>query len=487
MNIDLKNITIRTAHEAFLKGDFSPIDLAKAYLAEIEAKNPRINAYLEVFSDVLEQAKVAETLLKNGKGSLLTGIPIAVKDNIVIKGRRAGSASKILEGYVSPYDATVIAKLKAQGAVFVGRTNMDEFAMGGSNENSAYGPVKNPHDESRVSGGSSGGSAAAVAMYGALVALGSDTGGSVRQPASFCGVVGFKPTYGGISRYGLMAMGSSLDQIGTITKNADDVEILFNAIYGNDPHDSTTLPVGAIKSSSSSKDAKAVQGKVIGIPRHFMKTGIDADILANFETSLEKFKKLGYTIKEITLPNIEYSLAVYYVIMPAEASSNLARFDGVKYGALKEGSGSDQGAGNLLSDYFATRTQGFGKEVRRRILLGNYILSSGYYDAYYNKANLVRELLKNDFNEAFKTVDFILTPTSPIPAFKIGEKSSDPLQMYLADIFTVTANLVEVPAISIPSGTVEREGKKLPVGIQVTAPRKADVSLFALSKDFLGE
>lgn len=480
MKIDLKTITIRSAHDAFVKGEYTAMQLAQAYLDEIAAKNSRINAYLEVFADVLEQAKVADALIKAGKGGLLTGIPIAVKDNILIKGRRAGSASKILEGYIAPYDATAIMRLKKEGVVFIGRTNMDEFAMGGSNENSAYGPVRNPHDESRVSGGSSGGSAAAVAMFGALAALGSDTGGSVRQPASFCGVVGFKPTYGAISRYGLMAMGSSLDQIGTIAKNADDAQILFDAMAGHDEYDSTTLPenaFGGIKAGTSSL-AVASGKKRIGIPRHFMKQGIDAEVLANFEETIARYKKLGYEIVEIELPNIEYSLAVYYVIMPAEASSNLSRFDGMKYGALKEGN-------DLLADYLRTRTEGFGKEVRRRIMMGNYILSSGYYDAYYSKANLVRDLIKVDFEKAFQKVDFILTPTSPVPAFKIGEKSSDPLQMYLADIFTVTANLVGVPAISIPSGFVEKEGKQLPLGIQLMAPCKADASLFHSAKDFL--
>lgn len=477
MKIDLNTITIRSAHDAFAKGEYTAVQLAQAYLDEIAAKNARTNAYLEVFGDVLEQAKAADVRIKAGQGGLLTGIPIAVKDNILISGRRAGAASKILEGYIAPYDATAIARLKKAGAVFIGRTNMDEFAMGGSNENSAYGPVRNPHDESRVSGGSSGGSAAAVAMFGALAALGSDTGGSVRQPASFCGVVGFKPTYGAISRYGLMAMGSSLDQIGTIAKNAEDAQILFDAMAGHDEYDSTTLPesaFGGIKSGDIAGGAK----KRIGIPRHFMKQGIDAEVLANFEEAIVRYKKLGYEVVEIELPNIEYSLAVYYVIMPAEASSNLSRFDGVKYGALKEGS-------DLLADYLRTRTEGFGREVRRRIMMGNYILSSGYYDAYYSKANLVRDLIRADFDEAFKKVDFILTPTSPVPAFKIGEKSADPLQMYLADIFTVTANLVGVPAISIPSGFVKKEGKQLPLGIQLMAPCKADATLFHSAKDFL--
>ncbi len=469
--IDLKNLTIQIAHDNLVKGTYTAVDLAKAYLENIEKRNGTINAFLEVFRDVLEQAAKADALIKAGGATLLTGIPVAVKDNILIQGRRAGAASKILEGYIAPYDATAIAALKKQGAVFIGRTNMDEFAMGGSNENSAYGPVKNPHDESRVSGGSSGGSAAAVAMEGALVALGSDTGGSVRQPASFCGLVGFKPTYGGVSRYGLMAMGSSLDQIATFGKTSADARIVFDAIKGNDRMDSTTLPAGALSESHTKKNY------TIGVPRHFMKSGIDADVLANFEESLEVLKKAGHTIVEVELPHIQYSLAAYYVIMPAEASSNLTRFDGVKYGALKSGN-------TLLEDYINTRTEGFGKEVRRRIILGNYILSSGYYDAYYNKATTVRDLLRKDFTEAYKKVDFILTPTSPVPAFKIGEKSSDPVQMYLADIFTVTANLVGVPAISIPSGFVEREGKKLPLGIQFMAPHEFDDTLFDIGEQF---
>ncbi len=480
MKIDLKTLTIRTAHEALVKGSFSAAELAQAYLDEISEKNARINAYLEVFSDVLEQAKAADTRIKEGKAGLLTGIPIAVKDNILIKGRRVGAASKILEGYIAPYDATAIACLKKEGVVFIGRTNMDEFAMGGSNENSAYGPVHNPHDESRVPGGTSGGSAAAVAMFGALAALGSDTGGSVRQPSSFCGVVGFKPTYGAISRYGLIAQGSSLDQIGTIAKNADDAQILFDAIVGHDEYDSTTLPAGTFPADTFVAAASCAVKKRIGIPRHFMKQGIDPEVLANFELAIDRYQKLGYEIVEVTLPNIEHSLAVYYIVMFAEASSNLARFDGMKYGALKEGN-------DLLADYLRTRTEGFGKEVRRRIMMGNYILSSGYYDAYYAKANLVRDMIKADFDEAFKKVDFILTPTSPVPAFKIGEKSTDPLQMYLADIFTVTANLVGVPAISIPSGFIKKEGKQLPLGIQLMAPRKADATLFHSAKDFLGE
>jgi aspartyl-tRNA(Asn)/glutamyl-tRNA(Gln) amidotransferase subunit A len=380
-----------------------------------------------------------------------------------------------LEGYIAPYDATAIKKLKDAGVVFIGRANMDEFAMGGSTENSAYGVTKNPHDLSRVAGGSSGGSAAAVAADMALASLGSDTGGSIRQPASLCGIVGLKPTYGSISRHGLMAMGSSLDIIGPFAKTVGGAEILFDAMKGKDRYDSTS-----IDTAPAGKKAK-----VLGVPRHFVNgDGIDADVMRVFEESLTKFKALGYEIRDIELPNIEYSLAVYYVLMPAEVSTNLARFDGVKYGLHKDGT-------TLLDDYLLSRGDGFGREARRRIMLGAYVLSSGYYDAYYNKASTVRELLKRDFATAFKDVDAILTPTAPAPAFKIGEKTSDPVAMYLEDIFTVTANLVGVPAISIPAGAktlaAAEGGNTLPIGLQMIAPHGREDVLFDLGKRFLGE
>ncbi len=475
--INVDTLTIHEAHAAMKAGTFSATDLAKAYLARIKERNATLNAYLEVFDDVLEQAAAADARFKAGTATTLTGIPLAVKDNILIKGRRAGSASKILEGYIAPYDATAIAALKREGAVFLGRTNMDEFAMGGSNENSAYGPVKNPHDETRVSGGSSGGSTVAVAAGMALAAIGSDTGGSVREPASFCGIIGFKPSYGAISRYGLMAMGSSLDQIGVLARSADDARIIFHTIRGNDTHDSTTLPQSVWEKNASSGSTKS-KGRTIGVPRHFMKQGVDADVLENFNATIDTLKKAGYTIKDVELPNLEYALAVYYIIMPAEAASNLGRFDGVKYGAKVNGA-------NGIEDYIKTRTAGFGPEVKRRIILGNYILSAGYYDAYYRRAVAARELIRQDFAKAFEKdgVDFIATPTSPMPAFKIGEKSSDPLQMYLADIFTVTANLAAIPGISVPTGTAAREGKDLPLGTQFVAPWGKDDTLFDIATD----
>jgi len=465
--IDLEKITIKKAHEALKRGDYTCVELSKRYLEEIKKKNKEINAYLEVFSDVLDQAREANKRFQAGTATMLTGIPFAIKDNILIKGRIASSASKILENYHAVYDATVIEKLKKEDAVFLGRTNMDEFAMGGSTENSAFGVTRNPHDMERVAGGSSGGSAAAVAMGGALVALGSDTGGSIRQPASFCGLVGFKPTYGRISRYGLMALGSSLDQIGPFAKTVSDTEIVYNAIKGMDKKDSTTI------SNNSEEKSKKL---TIGIPRHFLSEGIHKDVIKNFNESIDKFKKMGYEVMDITLPNIPYSLAVYYIIMPSEASSNLARYDGMRYGLHKDGKDG-------IEDYFVTRGEGFGKEVRRRILLGTYVLSSGYYDAYYNRANAARRIITDDFYKAFEKVDIIMTPTTPTPAFKIGEKSSDPVSMYLEDIFTVTANLTGMPAISIPCGF----SGKLPLGLQMTVRHGDEATLFKVGKEFLGE
>ncbi|OGZ04194.1 MAG: aspartyl/glutamyl-tRNA amidotransferase subunit A [Candidatus Lloydbacteria bacterium RIFCSPHIGHO2_01_FULL_41_20] len=464
--IDLKNLTIKKARKHLDDGDFTARELTEIYIKEIKKNNSDINAYLEVFDDVLAQADIADKIIKAGNSTALTGIPIAVKDNILIKGKIASAASKILSNYKATYDSTVIRKLKAEGAVFLGRTNMDEFAMGSSTENSAYGVTKNPCDTSRVAGGSSGGSAAAVAMNGALASLGSDTGGSIRQPASFCGVVGLKTTYGGVSRFGLMSMGSSLDQIGPIAKTVADAEIIFNEISGYDKFDSTSIPGTLRKSPKNTR-------KIVGIPYSFIeREGIDKEVLANFNLSIEKLKMQGYKIKNIELPHLKYSLAVYYIVMPAEVSTNLARFDGIRYGMREE-------EGTLIDSYKKTRGDGFGKETRRRVMLGTYVLSSGYYDSYYNKANSVRALLEKDFRDIFKEVDAIATPTTPSPAFKIGEKTGDPMQMYLADIFTVPVNLVGVPAISIPSG-VNKDN--LPLGLQLIAPWWGEQTLFEIGK-----
>lgn len=470
--IDLQKLTVKKAHDHLKKGDFSAVQLAECYLDEIKKKNKDFNAYLEIYDDVLKQADSADKRIKNGSATELTGIPLAIKDNILIEGKHASSSSKILQNYIASYDATVIRKLKAAGAVFLGRTNMDEFAMGASTETSAFGVTRNPYDLSRVPGGSSGGSAAAVASGLALAALGSDTGGSIRQPAGFCGVVGFKPTYGAVSRYGLMAMASSLDQIGPIAMTVEDARIIFDCIKGKDPLDSTSVDLEARSSRFTAKSFR------IGVPRAFTENeGIDHSVAENFKTSLERCQTLGFKMQDISLPTISYSLAAYYIIMPAEASTNLARYDGVKYGLHKSGR-------SLIEDYLETRGAGFGKEVRRRILLGSYVLSSGYYDAYYNKAVEARNLIIDDFNKAFETVDFIAMPTTPTPAFKIGEKANDPLAMYLADLFTVSANIAGLPAISIPSGFTSVGGAKLPLGFQLLAKAGADADLFSAAQSF---
>lgn len=475
--IDVSKLNIKEINAKLIAGEFSAVDLVNYFLEKISAKNGELNAFLEVYDDVLEQAKVADEKIKSGTATLLTGIPIAIKDNILFTGKTASAASKVLENYKATYDATVVKKLREAGAVLIGRTNMDEFAMGGSTENSAYGVTKNPIDTSRVAGGSSGGSIVSVAADMCVAALGSDTGGSIRQPAGFCGVFGLKPTYGSVSRYGLMAMASSLDVIGPVTKNIVDSEILFDFIKGKDRYDSTSV-------EDEGGDSVV---KKIGVPQKYLEnlisagetSGIDNDVLENYKKSVEKLSKEGYEIIDISddLKNLEHSLAVYYVIMPAEVSSNMARYDGVKYGSNIEG-------GNLIEGYFKTRGGLLGKEVKRRILLGTYVLSAGYADQYYAKAWQVRNLIKKDFEKAFEKVDVIAIPTSPTPAFKIGEKSDDPLQMYLADIFTVFANLVGVPAISIPDGFVKRDDKDLPTGLQLIAPHLQEKRLFTLGKYF---
>lgn len=449
--------------------DISAVELAEVYLSAIEKREPEVDAYLEVFDDVRAQAAHAQELLEAGDAPLLTGIPVAVKDNILQKGRHATAGSKILGSFTAPYSATAVTKLKESGAVFLGRTNLDEFAMGSSTEHSAFKTTKNPIDLTRVPGGSSGGSAAAVAMGGALAALGSDTGGSIRQPASFCGIVGLKPTYGSVSRSGLIAMGSSLDVIGPLTKTVADAKVIFEAIRGKDPLDGTSH-----ENASSTHEVKR-----IGVPRAFLGAGLSQDVRDLFEASLKTLADLGYELIDIELPNIGFALSTYYIIMPAEISSNLSRFDGVKYGLHVDGD-------TLLEDYVKTRAEGFGPEVRRRILLGTYVLSHGYYDSYYGKAQAARARITNDFNEAFKRVDVIATPSAPSGAFKFGEKS-DPLSMYLEDIFTVPANITGMPAISVPMGTVGGESAPLPVGLQLIAPHNEEERLFAAGARFLKE
>ncbi len=467
--IDLKNLTIEKAHKSFINGDFTVRELVDEYLKFIEEKNPTLNAYLEIYKDIDEQVRVAEEMFENNTASLMTGIPMALKDIILFEGHIASASSKILENYVATYDSFVVEKLKKQGVVFLGRTNMDEFAMGSSTETSAYGVTKNPYDITRVPGGSSGGSAAALASDMCLASLGTETCGSVRQPASFCGLVGLRTTYGSISRSGIIAMGSSLDQVGPFGKNVNDVEILFKATTGYDPKDSTSIKDEAriIK--------KEQMKKRIGVPREFLSgEGIDKDVLKNFEESCEKLRSAGYEIVDVELPSIKYSLAVYYIIMPAEVSSNLARYDGIRYGLSEEGK-------NLLEVYTKSRGKGFGKEARRRILLGTYILSHGYYDAYYNTAIKVRDLIRNELNNFFKDFDAFITPTAPSLPFKLGEKLDDPVSMYLSDIFSAPANLADIPAISIPSG---KASNGLPFGIQITAPFLREDILFEIGRDF---
>lgn len=428
--IDLKNLTIQKAHHGLLKREFSAQELTENFLNFIEKTDKNIHAFLTLTSDLaLKQAKRIDQKIKNGEAlSLLEGVPMAVKDNILVGEVKCAAASKILENYQAVYDATIVKKLKEQGAIILGKTNMDEFAMGSSTENSAFGPTKNPHDLKKVPGGSSGGSAAAVASDQCVYALGSDTGGSIRQPASFCDVVGLKPTYGSVSRYGLIAMASSLDQIGPLAKTVEDAEIVFNAIKGKDPLDSTSVE-SRISKSKFQNEKFDIRNLKLGIPREYFIKGIDPEVERNVKKEIKKFEDLGAKIQEISLPHTEYALAVYYLIMPAEVSANLARYDGIRYGKTRE--------------YF-------GQEVRRRIMLGTYVLSAGYYDAYYLKAQKVRTLIMQDFQKAFEKVDLIITPTSPIPPFNFGDKTQDPLAMYLADIYTVPVNLAALPALSLP-------------------------------------
>lgn len=466
----LHELSITEASALLRDKKITSVELTRACLEQIEERDGDVHAYLEVFADAEEQAKVADTLIAEGKGGPLTGIPLAVKDNILIEGRVASAASKMLEGYTATYDATVIERLRKEGVVFIGRTNMDEFAMGGTTENSAFGPTKNPRDLSRVPGGSSGGSAAAVAGDMCIAGLGTDTGGSVREPAAFCGVVGFKPTYGAVSRSGLIAMGSSLDQFGPITKSVADAEVLFNAVKGFDIKDSTSL--------KGDEYPQRKEIKRIGVPRN-MFGGIEKEVMENFAKAEEKLKELGYEIVTIDLPLLKKALSIYYIVMFAESSTNMSRFDGVRYGLSKVGN-------TLLDDYSQTRGEGFGKEVRRRILLGTYVLSAGYYDAYYGRAVSARKALVADFNSTFESVDAILTPTTPSPAPRFGEKT-DPLSMYLLDIFTVTPNLTGMPSLSVPSGTIEKEGNELPLGIQFITPHGTDEGVLHLGKRFCGE
>lgn len=465
--MNISEYTITTLNTKLISKELSVQEVADAFLSNIYEKNTELNVFIEIHKDFIQdQIVIAQEKFDSGTATILTGIPIAIKDNILIHGEKVTAASKILNGYTATYDATVIKKLKSHGAILIPRANMDEFAMGATTENSAFGVTKNPHDQNRVAGGSSGGSAVAVASGMTVAALGSDTGGSIRQPASFNGVVGLKPTYGSVSRSGLIAMASSFDVIGPITKNVEDSKIIFDAIKGIDPLDQTTVV-----------NEVSLEVKKIGVPYHFLKTGIDKDVLDVFNSNIEVLKSKGYEIVDIPLPSFEYALSIYYILVPAEVSSNMSRFDGVKFGAKVDGK-------DLTDDYFKTRGTLLGTEVKRRIMLGAYVLSAGYADEYYRKAWAARNLIKTELKNVFKKVDMIAMPVAPSPAFKIGEMSSDPLKMYLADIFTVSANVAGVPAISIPAGTVERENIKLPVGLQLIASWHGEEQLFNVGANF---
>ncbi|MBI4710094.1 MAG: Asp-tRNA(Asn)/Glu-tRNA(Gln) amidotransferase subunit GatA [Nitrospirae bacterium] len=464
------DLTISGALQAIGSGQLSPVELTKAVFKRIEAVEGKIKAFVTIAKEsAIEQARSAEINIKKGVKGALAGIPMAVKDNLCTEGIRTTCSSKILEKFIPPYESTVTKKLKEQGYVLTGKTNLDEFAMGSSTENSAFGATRNPWDTGRIPGGSSGGSCAAVSAGECIAALGSDTGGSIRQPAALCGVVGLKPTYGRVSRYGLVAFASSLDQIGPITKDVRDSAILLNVISGHDLLDSTSAPVEV--PDFVSVLGRDIKGMKIGIPKEFLIEGMDKEVDAFVRDAIKKLESLGAVPLEVSLPHTGYAVAAYYILATSEASSNLARYDGVKYGLRAEGR-------DLMDMYMQTRAKGFGSEVKRRIILGTYALSSGYYDAYYKKAQQIRTLIKKDFQRAFETVDVIATPTTPAPAFKLGEKTEDPLQMYLSDIFTISVNLAGVPGISIPCGFTSGN---LPVGLQLIGKHFDEESILKIA------
>ena len=462
--------TISSLRRQIVAGTITPANLIASLDQEISARDGQTGSYLSRdLETALEEAKMVDLSLPLG------GIPIAIKDNINVLGQPCTCGSKFLENFISPYDATVIRKLREAGAIPFGRMNMDEFAMGSSTENSALQVTRNPHDHLRIPGGSSGGSAAAVADLTAFASLGSDTGGSIRQPASHCGVVGLKPTYGRVSRYGLVAFASSLDQIGPLTQTVEDAALILQAIAGGDPKDSTSLDAPVPDYLVGLHDG--VKGLKLGIPKEYFGEGIDPGVRRNVEAAIQNLAAQGAEIIEISLPHTEHAVATYYVIAPAEASSNLSRFDGIRYGHRASN------PADILDLYQKSREEGFGAEVKRRIILGTYVLSSGYYDAFYSRAQKVRALIRRDFDEAFQKVDAILSPVAPTPARRLGDSGSDPLQEYLSDIFTIAANLAGIPGISIPCGTVDWDGEKqLPVGLQILAPHLEEAKLLQIAK-----
>lgn len=455
----LNELTIKQAHEGLQQKKFSSVELTKACFEQIKKTDDKINAFITTSEE--QALKTAEAADKAGDFTKsLTGIPVAIKDLFCTKDIKTTAASKILENYIPPYSASSVKKIEEQKGVIAGKVNLDEFACGSSTESSYFGPTKNPWDLARVPGGSSGGSVAAIAADQALYSLGTDTGGSIRQPAALCGVAGLKPTYGRVSRYGVVAMASSLDQVGPITKTVEDAAIVLGEIAGQDKKDSTTVPVEVPDYQAAIK--KDIKGLKIGIPQEFFIEGMDPAVEKTVREAIKKLEELGAEVSEVSLPHSAYGLAVYYIIMPSELSSNLARYDGIRYGSPAK-------AKDLLEHYLNTRARGFGAEIRRRVMLGTYALSSGYYDAYYLKAQKVRTLIKQDFEKVFNQVDCLVTPTTPTAAFKLGEKVENPLTMYLNDIFTVTANIAGIPGLSVPCGFVKpADGdKELPVGLQI--------------------
>ncbi|MBI3547886.1 MAG: Asp-tRNA(Asn)/Glu-tRNA(Gln) amidotransferase subunit GatA [Elusimicrobia bacterium] len=476
----MTDITRRTAVEIAEQvgsGKIKAVEVAQAFLARIKVLDPKLKAFVTILEEQALEAARAVDARPAGRKGRLAGVPVAIKDNLMISGAPTTCSSKILEGYVAPYDATVIEKLRAEGAVFVGKTNLDEFAMGSSTENSAFFKTKNPWNLDCVPGGSSGGSAAAVAARMAPLALGSDTGGSIRQPAALCGIVGMKPTYGLVSRYGVVAFASSLDQIGPFAGNVSDAALCLSVISGHDPKDSTSAGAAA-KDYLAEMKGRNVKGLRVGVPKEYFVKGMDPEVEASVRDAVATLRGLGAEIREVSLPNSRFAVSVYYLVAPAEASANLARFDGIRFG--RSAARTDKDA-SLLEVYERTRGEGFGPEVKRRIMLGTYALSSGYYDAYYGKAQRVRTLMQRDFNEAFNQVDILATPTSPTPAFRFGEKSDDPLQMYLSDVFTIPCNLAGIAGVSIPCGL---SSKGLPIGLQLLGKPFEETALFAAARAF---
>ena len=472
--MELTQLTIHELQQQLADGTITSVALTEAFLARISATDEQLNAFITVCADeALAAAQVADEQRAAGNVLPLTGIPVALKDIFITQGVRTTCASKILGDFIPPYDGTAVAKLKEQGAVIVGKLNMDEFAMGSSNENSAFGAVRNPWDTSCVPGGSSGGSAACVAAQQAVATLGTDTGGSIRQPASHCGVVGLKPTYGRVSRYGVIAYASSLDQVGPITRDVRDCAIMLGAVAGYDPADSTSVDTPVPDYLANLE--QGVKGKKIGLPKEYFIDGLASDVQQAVDAAVAKYRELGAEIVEVSLPHTKYAVACYYVVATAEASSNLARYDGVRYGMrVDEGNG-------LIDMYNQSRAAGFGAEVKRRIMLGTYVLSSGYYDAYYLKAQKVRALIRQDFIDAFDRVDCILTPVAPTAAFGLGDKTADPLQMYLSDIFTLSANLAGICGLSMPCG-MSQQG--LPIGVQLLGKAFGEADLLQTAYAF---